>query len=406
MPPTLRDVGRLALLVSLSLALCAGVLELGLRLFWSDFYLKFRADRPGGRVEFHSTRGWAPAPSSSLAWGGPEFTVTMSHNARGFRGPEILDPLPPGRLRVLVLGDSQTYGHGVEDDEPYSAVLAARDPRLEVLNAGVGAYSGAHELLLLREEIAALEPELVLVGFFWNDVAEAHHGRYARFVLDRGKPVLVAPVPASPEHPDLASRSRRRHERSARYDSPLVRSYSYRLLSDRWKLLGMIVRERWSGTRVSRHRVDESEIEAAWALSFALLEEMAQVARRHGAGFAILLIPDQVQVEPDVRVVGLPPYALEVQERVPRFAREAGLTVIDLLPALREARRHEDAPLYYRFDRHLNARGHARAGAAIYDELLRLGLLPAPTAAVRARRGQERPLRPTGGPEARGEARG
>jgi lysophospholipase L1-like esterase len=311
--------------------------------------------------------------------------VVRRHNSRGFRSPEIPLEKPPGRVRVLAVGDSMVYGLGVENGEAFPAVLERLDPSLQVVNAGVPAYSGAEELVQLREEIGVLRPDVVVVAYFWNDLFEAYPGRYARFELRDGKLVEIPPDPASPQHPAFASYWKRYAKMMRRYNAITASSYLHRLLSDRLKVLRYQVRD-WQAEIAERIRAEShaaagresrADEEPAWALSFALLAEMARVAEAHQAKLAILIVPDASQVEADGRLHGAPPYLRDVQQRVGGFARARGIPVIDPLPALRERRQREGRPQYYPTDRHLNALGHAYVAEIALAELRRLGWTPA-----------------------------
>lgn len=96
-------------------------------------------------------------------------------NARGLRGPEIL-PRTDARFRILVLGDSLTVGVGVAEESRYSNVLArlllARYPhrQIEVVNAGVQGFETPQEEQMLYHLWDAVQPDLVILGFFFNDV--------------------------------------------------------------------------------------------------------------------------------------------------------------------------------------------------------------------------------------------
>lgn len=371
-----RRLGQNVALALLSCVASLGLVEVGLRLFWSDFYLKFRPELPTGDRQFHPERGWSLVPGIRVTQGDTEFTVTQTHNALGFRGPEIAASRSPERPRVLVLGDSMTYGHGVEDAETYSAVLQQLEPRLEVINAGVPGYSGVEELLLLRDEGMRLEPDLVILGFFWNDVMDAFQSRYARFELAADGLRFVPPDPASPEHPVFQNEKRRRGRRSGLAYTLLSWSYTYRFASDRLKLLHLLLDDWWQGPERTPG-IDEAELEPAWQLSFALIREIRRVAQQGGAGFLLLGIPDQIQIERDVRVAGAAHYLREVPQRLDAFARAEGIDFLDLQPGLRAARARDDAPCYHRFDRHWNARGHRRAAEQLREKLRSLGWLDA-----------------------------
>jgi lysophospholipase L1-like esterase len=344
------------LVLLVSLLVVFAFLEGGLRLFWDDYYMR----APRGNVEFHPTRGWANKPGARVQYGKPEYSVIVSHNSRGFRGPEIAERKSADRLRVLTLGDSMAYGFGVEDDETFSAVLDRLDPRLEVINGGVAGYSAAEELLLLREEGPALSPDLVLVAFLWNDLEGAYRDTYGRFTVEDGGVRFEVPPEGSPDHPAL-KKKRVRHPW-------LSRSYLYRFVSDRLKILRYTIKSA-AGVSPEVLGLPPAQIEPAWALTFALLGEIASTAATQGAETLLVILPDQIQVEPDAPPIAIDPNLYAVQDRLAEFGRQSGIAVLDLTPRLREAWERGQRPLYFRFDRHFTPLGHRVAAETILEWL-------------------------------------
>jgi len=96
-------------------------------------------------------------------------------NATGFRMDEEVDPSPE-RLRVLVYGDSFTFGWGLEYADTYFAALKAAaeeaDPSVQFLNAGVGGYSTGHVKKLLERHIPVVEPAAVIYFINNNDLID------------------------------------------------------------------------------------------------------------------------------------------------------------------------------------------------------------------------------------------
>jgi len=90
-------------------------------------------------------------------------------NALGFRGAEVAAK-QPGEYRVVVLGDSMTFGPGIADERLYTAQLEqklrARHPGVRVLNLAVEGYNILQYEAVLHEVALALEPDLVLVALF------------------------------------------------------------------------------------------------------------------------------------------------------------------------------------------------------------------------------------------------
>lgn len=102
-----------------------------------------------------------------------EYRHNFRTNSQGFRGQrEYAIEKPQGTYRVAVLGDSVTLGHGVEDEETFSAVLEknlSRTRPAEVINMGVSGYGTSEELIQLREVALKYDPDLVILGYFPND---------------------------------------------------------------------------------------------------------------------------------------------------------------------------------------------------------------------------------------------
>jgi hypothetical protein len=306
--------------------------------------------------------------------------VTRRHNSHGFRSPEIPLEKPPDRTRVLVVGDSMVYGVGVENDETFPAALERLTPTLQVINAGVPAYGGAEELVQLREEIDVWKPDIVIAACFWNDLLGTRPGGYVQFSLQDGELVPKPPEPASRGHPVFTDLEKRHERRMRRYGFIARNSHAYRLLSDRMKILAVMLRGGRSGwLRTYARDGDDADAEAdripenVWELSLALLGEMERVATSRGARFLVFVVPDQVQVEPDVRVYGLPPYLFELQERVVGWAAREGIPVLDPLEELRRLRQEEGVPQYHPDDRHWNATGHGHAARLLRNDLQRRG---------------------------------
>jgi hypothetical protein len=238
------------------------------------------------------------------------------------------------------------------------------------------------ELILLQEEVPRWRPDVVVVGYLWNDLYGAYQAQYARYELREGELVFVPPDPPTFDHPAFADMRRRARQRAERYGSFGPRqTYLYRLVSDRTKILGEKLRAWRDDLLRAADRpvapldleMDAEEEEAAWQLSFALLREMAEVARSHGARFLVLVVPDQAQIEPDVKVYSVPSYLWEVQERVVGFAREAGIPVLDPLPRMQEVRARTGEPQFLPTNRHFNRVGNRVAAEILVEELRRRG---------------------------------
>ncbi|MBC8068095.1 MAG: hypothetical protein IAG13_07165, partial [Deltaproteobacteria bacterium] len=119
-------------------------------------------------------------------------TTDIHVNSQGYRGAEWE---APGEREILVLGDSQVFGLGVEDDETFSARLAALTER-PVVNAGVPTYGPAEYLAITRELLAERSPQTVVyVLNFVNDGFELERPNRERHAVWDGWAVRIERAP-------------------------------------------------------------------------------------------------------------------------------------------------------------------------------------------------------------------
>jgi lysophospholipase L1-like esterase len=112
-------------------------------------------------------------PVNPEHWGHPE-TWTVDIDARGYR-EATEDPPADDVYRVLLVGDSITFGFNVDQGKAFDrglmTRLAERYPgrRVDVINAAVPGWSWLQGLRFLETEGLALEPDLVVIGHGTND---------------------------------------------------------------------------------------------------------------------------------------------------------------------------------------------------------------------------------------------
>lgn len=112
-------------------------------------------------------------PGSEVTWATDEFTEYRRINSLGMRDREPAPKLP-GEMRVLAVGDSFTYGHGVQASEAWPRVLEiqlrehGRDAI--VLNAGVPGWSPDQSYRYLERHADALAVDVVLFAINRTDI--------------------------------------------------------------------------------------------------------------------------------------------------------------------------------------------------------------------------------------------
>jgi hypothetical protein len=138
------------------------------RLQWIRLH-RFHREWTGEYAVYLATRGWAlkPGIQNMSVFNGK----ILNSNSKGLRGTtEYGYERTPAKHRIIVLGDSFTFGEEVSDDETYSHYLASSIPSTEVLNLGVQGYGHDQMLLYLKEEGVKYHPDVVMLGFTYLDI--------------------------------------------------------------------------------------------------------------------------------------------------------------------------------------------------------------------------------------------
>ena len=152
---------------------------------------------------YDPSKGWMPKPNLRDV---KVFSdKTLNTNSKGFRGKkDFAYSKSKERLRILILGDSFTFGDHVSDDETYSHYLQEMLPHTEIINMGVHGYGHDQMLILLKEEGIKYQLDIVILGFLPLDMSrnllEFRDFAKPRFVINRGELKLIGtPVPRPEE---------------------------------------------------------------------------------------------------------------------------------------------------------------------------------------------------------------
>lgn len=99
--------------------------------------------------------------------------VDVAISSQGLRDREFAPLPPPGRTRILMLGDSLAFGWGVPQERTYSKrledMLRKAGHDVEVINTGVGNYNTEMEVAYFLERGAKFKPHYVVLNYFIND---------------------------------------------------------------------------------------------------------------------------------------------------------------------------------------------------------------------------------------------
>ncbi|PIQ75851.1 hypothetical protein COU78_01835 [Candidatus Peregrinibacteria bacterium CG10_big_fil_rev_8_21_14_0_10_49_24] len=317
----------------------------------------------------------APVKLHMHRWAGMDMTEN------GFRTPPYSQKKTEGTLRMLALGDSFTFSSGgVPYEDMWHALTAgalanALGIPIENINLGKPSVGPGFSNRVLELEGRNLEPDIVLFGLFIGN--------------------------------DL-------HDEAKKNWLPLRLSYSLRLLKEQRRLresLHTISNELKNGMEEMQHAITaetyvytpehpsfsedtflrierekmylfekekQTYVNSLIADILPALEQMKETADSAGALFAVVVMPEEMQVDAKVRaqVSGTRQRVSEnydfewVQNTVVDLLRKQNIMAIDVLPALRTTAK--TGAVYSNRNTHWNAEGNRIASQQITAQLLPL----------------------------------
>jgi lysophospholipase L1-like esterase len=252
--------------------------------------------------------------------------VDVAINSSKLRDAERTYSRRDGVRRILMLGDSVTFGWGVRAEETFSRRLQDDFTRagmpVEVINAGVGNYNTSMEVAYFLAEGHRFEPDIIVLNYFINDA-----------------------------------------EQTPTYDvSPIERiSAAYVFLKSRLdvaeRMAGSTQRKDWEEYYHDLYRRESPT--SGWAEVERSLARLAEVCREQGIKLVVAHIPE---------VRRLRPYPFEPEANMLReLAAEVNVPFLDLLPALRD---QDPMKLWVtQPDPHPNGYAHGLLADAMFEPL-------------------------------------
>jgi hypothetical protein len=357
-------MGRIAKNVLFTLVVWAALLlaaEGALRLYqrfaprpaeWADTQLLM--------CEPHPTRIWHYKAGYHQAYRSPEFQIDVRTNSSRLREPEI----EPGEGGVLAVGDSFTFGWGVEEGERFTERLeeglGGREGKLtRIVNAGHWMYTFDQQLLLVRELVPRLRPRVVVQGIYSAHLLTLMSHRWER---DSGGDLRSVHNDGIRVTEDGALRFTNTHLESPPFRSRLAAAV-FRIWFN-WRLSK-------EGATADLALLDPGSMryEIAWRMFEDCVAETARYLRGAGVEYVAFGIPRDLQVSPDEWTAAyrasVEGRALDLDlpsRRVAAVVIRSGATWVDLLPAFRRSYRPD---LYFAHDPHWTREGHGLAARVL-----------------------------------------
>ena len=306
-----------------------------------------------------------------------DFNVFIEINSYGLRDYE--KAVDKNLIKILVLGDSMTFGYGVEMNESYpkqlEKMLNKNGVKFQVFNAGGadGDSPGTYYLYIKNYAIQKFNPDIIILGFTYTDITDPR--RYEVLEDKNGLPVKIRYT-----HLDVDNEGRAVITKSAIpllkygpiykiYEGLLTYSHLFAYINNlATKVFLVRFRDRYYDINMS------SEIEGYWNFNKKAMLAIRDIANKNKKPLMIITVPYREQINDRLwkdysKIIG--------EERLNRtkpndmlkeFGQENNITVIDMYNKFHE--KNMESSLYLKVDGHINPEGHKVLAEEIYNYIL------------------------------------
>ena len=271
------------------------------------------------------------------------YAETVTINSAGFRGPEYTNKKPSNTIRIVCLGDSLTFGVGVDDAGCYprqlESILNERigEPwRIEVINAGVQRYYTYQEIDQFRRYGDAWRPDFVVIGVYPNDLGLRPDGDFTR-EFDNPR------------------------ERTA---GGLRKRAPWLYLALKRSALVAFGKEIWLRAKRGKSSSDiaRQAKEELWEAMRTDLATFGQLANQYGCPPLVIALPNRDLVRENNENSPFP-------QRIEQFCQQLKLPYGSVLPLFIESLAERKDP-YLAWDNHMSVTGNRIVAETIADRLL------------------------------------
>ncbi|MBI9082651.1 MAG: hypothetical protein JEZ11_03580 [Desulfobacterales bacterium] len=285
----------------------------------------------------------------------------MEINSHGLRDVERTWNKPPGAYRILGLGDSYTFGVGLDLEQTFVKQIQTRLrpllPGVDVINGGVAGYNLFQALSYFKEKGRNYVPDFVTYFFFLDDAkgleseAEAER-RYA------------AAVSSASENEEDA------------FQQVASKSYLYNFTTNLLTLIGGKFRSfnKASWLRSIEHRKKYFLASNNDSINGSLdmrpftnqLAELKRLCGEMGIPLLLVVIPDSVQVAD--------PLMQGINGIVKKICIDVDIPFLDITPRF-EKEKDLNSLYLFPLDAHTSAKGNAVIAEAVVEKIAEMALL-------------------------------
>lgn len=338
------------------------ILSLSISLLTAEWLLRYQREiiensdkMDPGMMLYDAQLGWKLKPYWSGKHHHFDYDAKYTINESGFRGISTAS----GDSIYAVVGDSFSFGLGVNDDETFTALLNRNSETVNSFkNFSVPGYSTDQQLLLINRYRPYIGKQVLLVVYLGNDVfdvtraypLQADHGK-PYFELTNNSLVLKnTPVPLAPK------------PTQARNDTifNIVLGSDYREKRF-FSLLSKLEISRRLGLYSAESDLSDEVMQRQFADSLSLLlvliEEIQRIVENNQGKLDVVLLPGRSYVEqPSSNSAKYQEFFREYIHS--SLDKESTIKVIDLAMHLRSLHNKGINGLFFPNEGHLTASGH------------------------------------------------
>lgn len=293
-----------------------------------------------------------------------EISGQISINSKGCRDYER-EYEGEGKFRILALGDSFTFGHGVEFEESFLTILETslnlKKDSFEILKCAVPGGGPIDYLRFLKYEGYKYNPDLVMVNFFLGNDVLTNLPKKKKNNAPSAKTPLIWKIKSFLK----------------------INSQLYGFLIDRIKGQPRLVKfflkygsslalgqSETRGLDIMKKQYSEVE-EKAWARAFQLLEEIQKLSKN----LLVVALPGREQYELTLRESLADRLGYDLKDfdtyvpnkKLGSFLKKKKIYKIDLLNDFEEHYKIGGMPLNFQIDAHWNREGHKFVASVLFD---------------------------------------
>ncbi|MEO6545840.1 MAG: hypothetical protein ABIP05_17600 [Nitrospiraceae bacterium] len=326
--------------------------------------------------------GWLPRPHMAGEHPYYDRVIPFQTNSRGWRDREY--PLAAGSrtTRIVVLGDSFSWGYYVKDQEVYPKVLESLMGETDVINLGVPGFATDQEIQYFKRAALPYQPDTVILAFYLDNIYEAD-GKLVRQALANPteESSSTAQLQGKPEAGPVLRVKQFLIGHSALYrwgrEQLTTNNTIVKLLSRTGLREPLGGSESLDVSLLPALKNPPDSIATLMTVAKSKLLELDMLLTERGIRFILVLIPSEISIESRAFDRAIAPTQFDREDfdlekpyrQLEEFAKANRIEVINPTNAFREIHRADD-PLYLTHDKHFSPKGHQVFATELYRYLM------------------------------------